>query len=215
MGVTVKRGRRALSFLEMVFAIAVLTLGAGGVMSTLVAGASWPRKIQQATQRDLIARTVLTQLLQNTPTPGPFPLPNHPGYTATVAVHSPAAFDSGSSIVEVTVTGPAPETTASVLKGAFTPSPGALLLDEYDCQTCHLGGLAPPLGMAQLTASRDAQNALYGTSISVAEYIEQSIREPERFVVATYNPDMSAQPNILHMPQQDLDAIRTYIMTLP
>ena len=80
-------------------------------------------------------------------------------------------------------------------------------------------GAGPPestyLNVSAITYSNDIQNALYGTSLSTAQYIERSIRDPSSYVVTGFTPDMSAEPTIMDMPQQDLEAIRTYIMTIP
>jgi hypothetical protein len=216
------RRLRGLSFLEMVMALGLMFIGAGGVMSVLVAGAAWPTRLQQGATRDALAKASLDVATASgaVPVAHPFqPIPSHPQYELQTVV-TPASFDSGASVVEVTVRGPMPKVlTESRLRGLHCQPSGAQLFTQYQCNTCHATGSgaalsAPTLNTASMEASRNAQNSAQGLSLSMDEYIERSIRVPGEYVVSGYTALMTGYPDIHDMPAEDLNALRSYLKTL-
>lgn len=214
---------RGLSLIELVLALGLIFISAGGVMSVIMAGVSWPKRNQFATVRDSLAKGKLDEIMVNStpPIPAPVyaPITEAPDYDMKITTTTPA-YDAASRVVEVTVRGPRPQLVTSTVRGLFVPSDGAVAFEQYACSSCHALGAntpipgAPNLGAASLNAAKDAQNALYGTSITVSTYITESIRQPDKFT--TGDPVvMTSYPDIISMPQEDLNALRTYLMSIP
>lgn len=213
---------RGLTFLEMVMALALMFIGAGGVMSILIAGAGWPTRLQQASTRDTLAKELLTQMMVAGAVPAstPFtPIPGYPTFEARVVV-SPANFDSNASVLEVSVRGPMPRiTTISTLRGVYTQPNAMQLLSQYGCMSCHAVGTGtttagPTLNLSNLSASANAAAAASGQQPNVDRYIEESIRNPASYVVGGYTVQMAGLPGVNDMPPEDLNAIRAYLKTL-
>ena len=204
--------KRGLTFLELVFALAVLFVAATAVTSLLVAGASWPVRVQQSNYRDGLAHEVMTRLLDSGLAPTPYayaPVPGEPRYEAQVLV-SPSAFASNATLVEVTVRGPLPNPNAltSSVRSLYTRPDPVSLFNQYQCYTCHTfaapvagvqpqpTGLVPPYtgppltgagldaGMAQANSERTAAGKT--AFASKDEYLEESIRNPNASVVAGF-----------------------------
>ena len=216
-----KKKFRGLTMVELVFALGLIFVAAGGVMSIIVAGVSWPKRNQFASVRDSLARAKLdeTMISGTPPTPAPYtPVSGAPDYDIRVQTNA-APFDPAASVVEVSVRGPRPQQVTSTLKGLYIAPSGALAFQQYGCASCHVLGPTPPdpyypnLTGAGLNADKDLQNSIYGTSIDTNEYIRQSIRTPDVFVVPGYTVQMTGQPNINSMPAEDLNAISAYIQT--
>jgi type II secretory pathway pseudopilin PulG len=214
---------RGLSLIELVLALGLIFISAGGVMSVIVAGVSWPKRNQFATVRDSLAKGKLDEIMVNStpPIPAPIyaPVPGAPDYDMKITTTA-TTYDPLSQVVEVSVRGPRPQLVTCTIRGLFVPSDGAVAFEQYGCSSCHALGAntpipgAPNLGLASLNAAKDAQNALYGTSITVSAYITESIRQPDKFT--TGNPVlMTSYPDIISMPQEDLSALRTYLMSIP
>jgi cytochrome c oxidase subunit II len=98
---------------------------------------------------------------------------------------------------------------------------GRILLTsgQYPCSNCHTldalnwsGALAPSLNGIGSRADERAADA--GEDVTTgAEYIAQSLRHPNDYVVAGYLPGIMPTFNPDQMPQEDLNAIVSYLCT--
>ena len=213
--------RRALSFLELVFAMGLLFFAAGGVMTIIVAGAGYPLKAQQATVRDNIARLITDQMIDSGAlTPVPLTPALEPGFSYQVDIQA-SPFDVNASVVQVDVRGPAPLTTVSTMRSVSTKLDGASVMAQYSCFGCHdgTGTTAPIFSAANLAAAQAANNAaltLAGQpTLTLDQYIGESVRLPSAFLVVPYSPLMTGYPSTTDMPQSDLNAITVYLKSLP
>lgn len=225
------RKAQGLSMLELVFALGLLFVSSGGVMSILVAGAGWPKRTAFATMRDSLAKVKLDELriAGSAPTAAAYSaFPNAPDYDFQVDVQ-PSAFDPAASVLKVTVRGPRPMTVNTQLSALYVSPNGMVLFTQYGCNGCHalgtspmvdlnMDGLAdaPNLSTATMTAGmndRNSQPAL-APPIPLDSYIAESIRYPSKYLVTGFPTAlMAGSPNLNDMPQEDLNAIRAYIKT--
>lgn len=204
--------RTALTFLELVFALAILFIGATAVTSLLVAGAGWPKRTQQSNYRDRLAHQELKRIFDSglLPSAAPYsPVPGEPRYEFQV-VTRPAPFASNATVVEVGVRGPLPDPQPleTSLRGLYTRPDPVQLFNQYQCYTCHAftvspAGvlprpplLTPPLtgpdfNATNLTAGMDQANLERSAAgrpalASKDAYLEEAIRFPNASVVATF-----------------------------
>lgn len=210
---------RALSMLELVFALGLIFVSSGGVMSIIVAGAGWPKRTQFAAVRAALAKAELDKYMVSTlpPTPsgGYLSIPSNPDYEMKVD-STPAAFDPATRTVTVSVRGPKPQQIASSVSGLYVPTTGEMLYYQYGCNSCHELGAAPPLAApslnnAALTTEKDNRNALYDPDVNTDGYIRESIRTPSAYTVAGYTAAMASYTDITSMPNTDLQAISQFI----
>ncbi|MCW5866270.1 MAG: hypothetical protein KIS61_03305 [Candidatus Eremiobacteraeota bacterium] len=213
---------RAVTMMELVLAMGLLFVAAGGVMTILVAGSGYPRRTQYVVVRDALVKAKLDELLADSTPPtysgGYNTYYGNPDYEFRVDTEI-ANFDSDSSWVIVTVKGPKPYETTSSLRGLFVRPNGAALFAAYACNSCHATGTttpnpsAPNLSMATLTQGMNDRNAsgLPGPALTIDEYIRESVRDPLAFEVAGYTVAMDAYPDINAMPEEDLQALTAYI----
>lgn len=219
---TLRRNVAGVSFLELVLSITLLVVAIGGVFSVLAFGAGYPIRAQQAGLRDSYARTLLDQEIGsgNPSTSAYAPIVGAPDYQGKVTI-SPASYDPNALIVQVDVMGPKPLTAVTTLRSGFCQPSGAALLTQYGCLNCHIVGtgapntLAPYFNKANLEADTIAENNALGCSLTNDSYIEQSVRNPNGYVVPGYTVKMTSYPSIMNMPQSDLNAIRIYLRSLP
>ncbi len=213
---------RAVTMMELVLAMGLLFVAAGGVMTILVAGSGYPRRTQYVVVRDALVKAKLDELLADSTPPtfsgGYNPYFGNPDYQFRVDTEI-ATFDSDSSWVIVTVKGPRPYETTSSLRGLFVRPNGAALFAAYACNTCHTTGSGAPstgpnLSLVTLNQGRDERNAagLPGPALNVDEYIRESVRDPEVFKVTGFPTAlMTGYPDINDMPNEDLQALTAYI----
>jgi type II secretory pathway pseudopilin PulG len=215
---------RGLSLIELVLALGLIFISAGGVMSVIVAGVSWPKRTQFSTVRDSLAKGKLDELMVSSipPLPSPVfaPVTGFPDYDMQILLHA-VPYDPAAQVVQVSVRGPRPQLVTSTILGLFVPSDGAVAFEQYGCSTCHALGANPPvpgapnLGQASLTAATNARNLAYDPDVSsVNAYVSESVRQPDRFTMGE-PVVMTAYPDIIGMPQEDLNAITTYLLSIP
>ncbi|MFN8609584.1 MAG: hypothetical protein U0931_18740 [Vulcanimicrobiota bacterium] len=234
------RGFKGLTMLELVLAMGLMFVSASGVMMLIVAGAGYPRRTQYGVIRDGLAKIQLDAYLNDVTmwysastftapySSGYFTYPANPDYQYKLET-TPTTFDSRSAWLKVTVKGPIPEKVESSIQAVYTdietPQVGQALFTSYGCNGCHalspnpavtaptpptLGGVSLNTGLAQRNA------ALGGPPITLPEYIRESIRTPDAFLVPGYTvAAMSGYPRIKDMPEADLRAIRNYLQSLP
>ena len=134
---------------------------------------------------------------------------------------SSAGFDTNVNVLTLTVH--PPEGLALSVRAVRPPDPRTqgevLATDTYDCFSCHSAGSRPDLGPggsgpdfnpAQL--SQMASDA--GFPGDVEGYIRESIRNPEAFESPGWVSQMQAYPDIVGMPNEDLDAIVDFLTNL-
>lgn len=230
---------RAVTMMELVFAMGLLFVAAGGVMTILVAGAGYPRRTQYVVVRDALVKAKLDELLADSTPPtfsgGYNTYYGNADYQFRVDTEI-ATFDSNSSWVTVTVKGPRPYETTSSLRGLFVRPNGAALFQAYACNSCHTTGsgptsTGPTLNLAAITDGMNARNSSLPinppavppdpapppltTPIGLDEYIRESIRQPEVFKVPTFETAlMDGYPEIQDMPAEDLQALTAYLKSL-
>lgn len=215
-----KRPRgRALSMLELVFALGLIFVSSGGVMSIVVAGAGWPKRTQFAAVRAALAKAELDKYMVSTlpPTPsgGYVPVPSNPDYEMSVD-SAPAAFDPATRTITVSVRGPKPQQIATSVSGLYVPTTGEMLFYQYGCNSCHALGAVPPLAapslnQAALDLEKDNRNSLYNPDVTLDGYIRESIRTPSAYTVGGFTADMASYTDITSMPNTDLQAISQFI----
>lgn len=208
--------QKGVSLIELVLALGLIFISAGGVMSVIVAGVSQPKRNQFTHIRDSLAKAKLDELMNTvvTPTPTSGVFTENPDYDYNV-VTTPADFDSSVTVITVSVTGPRPQQMTSVIHGVFCPPNGAIQFGQYGCNGCHtIGtgapGIGPNLNNAQLTANQVAAG-----NTTLDDYIQNSIRDPDDFIVTGYTPDMAAYSWTSTMPPEDARAISQYLQTIP
>ncbi|MBS2040904.1 hypothetical protein JST97_38310 [bacterium] len=238
-----RHSKLALTFLEMVFALAVIFVGATAVTSLLIAGAGWPVRVQQSNYREQLTHDVMARMLDTglPPTAYSFTaIPGEPRYESEVAV-MPASFASNVTVVEVTVRGPLPDPNAltASLRSLYTKPDPVALFNQYQCYTCHTFsppvpgvlpqpvGLVPPFTGPPLTAA-DLQAGMNQASSERAaagqpaftgkdEYIQESIRNPNASILSGFSTagvsSMDAYPDVTAMPQADLEALKQFVLT--
>lgn len=236
------RKLKALTFLELVFAMAVIFVGATAVTSLLIAGAGWPKRTQQSNYRDSLAHREMTRIIDSglPPTAAAFaPIPGDIRFESQVTVQ-PASFASNVSVVEVTVRGPLPDSQplSTSLRSVYTKPDPVQLFNEYKCFTCHNfpgavgvqpmpAGTLPPLagpdltkvnlqaGMAQANADRAAQSPPLPPLTSSDAYLENAIRFPNDSLVPGYTGTslMDTFKDVTAMPQSDLEALKAFVRT--
>lgn len=211
---------RAVTMLELVFAMGLLFVAAGGVMTILMAGAGYPRRTQYVVVRDGLVKAKLDELVSSATPPtfsgGYNPYPGNPDYEFRVDTDV-TDFDPNSSWIKVTVRGPKPYKVESSLHGMFVKPNGAALFAAYDCNTCHVAGSGTPstgpnLNLNSVQLGMSQRNAGPGPDLDVDQYIRESVRTPDAFLVPGYDDAlMTAYPNINDMPNEDLQALTAYI----
>lgn len=226
--------------LELVLALGLIFVSAGGVMMLIVAGAGYPRRTEYSVIRDGLARIQLDAYLSDVTywynsgtltvpwSSGYQPYPANPDYQFKLDT-KPTTFDPNSAWLKVTVKGPNPETVESHIEAVYTnietPAIGQALFTSYGCVGCHDVSPNPPvtaptpptLGSARLNADRIARNIYFGGgTLTTPEYIRESIRTPDAYLVTSYSvAAMTGYPRIKDMPETDLRALRNYLLTLP
>jgi hypothetical protein len=232
-----RAGVRAVTMMELVLAMGLLFVAAGGVMTILVAGSGYPRKTQYVVVRDALVKAKMDELLADSTPPtfsgGYNTCYGNPDYQFRVDTEI-ATFDSDSSWVIVTVKGPRPYQTTSSLRGLFVRPNGAALFAAYACNTCHTTGSGAPnasgpnLSLASLTQGMNDRNGALPlnppavppdpappqitTPVGLDDYIRESIREPDNFKVPGFDDAlMTGYPDINDMPAEDLQALTAYM----
>jgi cytochrome c oxidase subunit 2 len=93
------------------------------------------------------------------------------------------------------------------------PARGEQRFGEVGCNGCHtvasVGGVVGP-DLSHI-ASRPLREA--GRWPSVSEYLRESIREPQAYLVAGYPGDMPAAAT-LQLSDEDIDDLLAYLLTL-
>jgi len=220
--------RKGLTFVELAFAMGLLLFAAGGVLSIIIAGAGYPVKAQQGTQRQTLCKQLIDQQLNLGSVPantgGFIPVPGSPDFNFKVTVTSPASWapaDPQQAMVQVDVQGPTPNVSSTTMRAGYAQIPGSVLLAQYGCLACHVvgaspvGALGPNFTSASFQANTAAENAALGTSLNVTDYLDQSVRKPQAWDVPGFPVRMTGYPSIMDMPQGDLNAIKAYLYGLP
>lgn len=217
-----KGTKKGLSLVELVLALGLIFISAGGVMSVIVAGVAQPKRNQFAHERDSLAKARIDELMGGAAAPLPVgytTFTSNPRYEYAVDVAA-APFDPTATIIAVSVRGPKPQQMTNSIHGVFLAPSGSVAFTQHGCNACHtLGpgpsGLGPNLGISSLTGSATARG-----SADVDAYISESIRNPTIW----YNPDptvytgvsaMSVPAGITGMSPADLSAIAQYIKSFP
>lgn len=219
---------RAVTMMELVLAMGLLFVAAGGVMTILVAGSGYPRRTQYVVVRDGLAKIKMEEFTSAAipPTTGiPLgPIYDNPDYDFKMDVNV-SSFDPDASWVHVTVRGPRPYTTETVLNALMVKSLGASVFETYDCDSCHTigtgpSGQGPNLNAANLARGLQERNAAGPGVVTMAQYIDESVRDPDLFKVndpltgEPYTSTMTAYPTVTEMPAADLQALATFLQSL-
>lgn len=221
--------RRGVTVLELVLAMGLLFVSAGGVMTVLVAGAGYPRHTQYAVVRDGLAKMKLDELISAAAAPSDpnmyIPIMANPDYEVKVD-QTPATWDPKDIWVTVSVRGPIPLQIESKISGLVVTSVGSsLFFTTYHCDSCHTvgtgpNGLGPNLNGSSLAKGLAARNAALGGSFTLDQYIDESVRNPSIYKVidpstgSPYSTSMTAYPLPADMPAADVQAISTYLQSL-
>lgn len=219
---------RGVTMLELVLALGLLFVSAGGVMTVLMAGAGYPRRTQYVVVRDGLAKIKMDEVTSSAipPTTGiPLgPITENPDYDFKMDVDV-STFDPSASWVHVTVRGPRPYTTETVLNAMMVKSPGASLFQTYACDSCHTigsgpSGVGPNLNAANLARGLSERNTAGPGTLTLAQYIDESVRTPDVFKVTdpltgtAYTSSMTAYPTTTEMPAAELVQLSTFLQSL-
>ncbi|MBS2037599.1 cytochrome c [bacterium] len=221
--------QRGLTMLELVLAMGLLFVSAGGVMTILVAGAGYPRRTQYVVVRDALAKIKLDELISASAAPlDPptyVPVTANPDYEVKVE-QTPSSWDPKDIWVTVSVRGPIPLQVESKISGMVVTSVGSsLFFTTYHCDSCHTvgtgpNGLGPNLNGSALAKGLAARNAALGGGFTLDQYIDESVRNPNAYRVidpttgSPYATSMTAYPLPADMPAADVQAISTYLQSL-
>lgn len=220
--------KRGVTMLELVLALGLLFISAGGVMTVLMAGAGYPRRTQYVVVRDGLAKIKMDEFTSSAipPTTGiPLgPINENPDYDFKMDVDV-STFDPNASWVHVTVRGPRPYTTETVLNAMMVKSLGASVFQSYACDSCHTigsgpSGLGPNLNAANLQRGLSDRNTAGPGTLTMAQYIDESVRDPDGFKVTDpltgtpYTTSMTAYPTTTDMPAADLVQLTNFLQSL-
>lgn len=221
--------RRGVTVLELVLAMGLLFVSAGGVMTVLVAGAGYPRRTQYVVVRDALAKIKLDELISAAAAPSDpnmyVPVMSNPDYEVKVD-QTASTWDPKDIWVTVSVRGPIPLQVESKISGLVVTSVGSsLFFATYHCDSCHTvgsgpNGLGPNLNGSSLAKGLAARNAALGGSLNLDQYINESVRDPAIYKVidpstgSAYTSSMTAYPLPADMPAADVQAISTYLQSL-
>jgi len=208
---------RGLTLLEVVFAVVLVLLAAVFVMTLMAEGGRPLVKAQMTTTASMLAQSKM-DVLMGTPfdslvaESGKFPAPND-RYKFEVSL---SALDSTVKRVRLTVVTPqGARLEMTALRAPPTEDVGQKKFQEYGCQACHAiskytwatGTEGPNLDrMAEIAGTRVP-------GMSAETYLRESVRDPAAYVVDGYGPNMGGYP-LTMMPEDDLDAVVTFMMTL-
>jgi type II secretory pathway pseudopilin PulG len=214
-----------LSMLELVVAFGIFFLASSFLMGTFAFGSRIPVHAQRASDSSSVAQELLDERL-SLPFTTPIPaeartaVPGQAGYEYEVLVR-PATFDPAVSLVTLTVYPPSgnPVSLNSVRPPDPTPNGEYLATSGYDCFSCHSAGSRPDLGPGGLGPALDPgrlrnQAANAGFPGDVEGYIRESIRDPEAYESGGWAAAMQSYPDIVNMPDEDLDAIIKFVNNL-
>lgn len=221
---------RGVTMLELVLAMGLLFVSAGGVMTILMAGAGYPRRTQYLVVRDGLAKIKMDEVTSGAipPTAGyPFvPITGNPDYEAKMDVDV-STFDPSASWVHVTVKGPKPYATETTLNAMMVKSVGASVFESYACNSCHTIGMGssgtyPALNAASLARGLSERNTAGPGTLTMDQYISESVRDPDIFKVtdptssppAPYTASMTAYPTTTDMPAADLVQLAAFLQSL-
>lgn len=219
---------RGVTMLELVLALGLIFVSAGGVMTVLMAGAGYPRRTQYVVVRDGLAKIKMDELTSRAIPPSaniPFaPIYENPDYESKLEVNA-STFDPNATWVHVTVRGPKPYTTETTLNAMMVKSLGASVFESYDCDSCHTigsgpSGLGPNLNAASLQRGLNERNTAGPGTLTLDQYIQESIRTPLDFRVTNpltgeeYDTDMTEYPTTVQMPDADLQALSSFLNSL-
>ena len=220
--------KRGVTMLELVMALGLLFVAAGGVMTILAAGAGYPRHTQWVVVRDALAKLKLDSLTARATQPANAayaPYPGNPDYDVKVDAFA-ATWNPNDIWITVTVKGPKPMQVESSITGMIVKTVGSdLFFATYNCDSCHTigngpGSTGPNLNGDTLAKGMAARNAALGGSLTLDQYITESVRQPENYKVidpetgAAYVGSMTEYPTTTDMSDTDIQAISAFLQSL-
>ncbi|MBX3010612.1 MAG: hypothetical protein KF832_03855 [Caldilineaceae bacterium] len=139
--------------------------------------------------------------------------------TATISVTATVAVTATTTVtVAPALTTTAPVSTTDVT--TTTTAAGLQLYRQYYCGICHqstvaeTGGTFGPShdGMGALAALRIQEPTYNGNATTAAEYLQESLLDPQRFVVPGYELTPHRMPNYNFLPTSEVDALVAWLL---
>lgn len=230
MGVRVRRHRRGLSLLEMVFAVFLVLTAVTYLLSLFLFGSAPQLRAQEITRTTMLAASLadaivcgpISEVQPQSPTFGrrfeaPFEAYLYDVDVSVTTVVDRDGYDRKMVTYKVTVH--PPNGKAETISGCRVDAAdrGAKLYEKYDCGSCHM-----------LKGSVSATDTTYAPSLndigtnagkrvpgkSAKAYIQESIRNPDAFIAPGYAAPsgMGAGLSTADMPQADLEALTLFLL---
>ncbi len=218
--------RRGLSLLEIVFAVFLVLMAVSYLMTMFVSGSKPDLRAQDMSTVNFLARSKMESYMaikvDNLTTrddpPVAFPAP-YEKYTfkTAISIYTDPMNSVEDEVKQIRVTVTSPNKLSQTLCAirAPDPTPGEDLYRDYGCGSCHevkaygfTGTAGPSHDGIATTAARRVPGK------SAREYLKDSIRDPEAYVVSPYTADMQGAYTSDLLPDGDMRAIINFMMTL-